>query len=150
MKKKRHVVMLVAGAGLFLALYQTWNRDYFRWPASAMERIEESASILRRLKAPARWCYPATSAVGNLWEEDQASSAIADCFSRLAPTSDFVEKSPREYVKRFYGANANGYICEVTLSTVWGNDRVVGSDCYYGIFRQDEFPGIGVTDEPFG
>lgn len=32
-------------------------------------------------------------------------------------------------MKQFYGARIGSETCEVTLSTVWNDDRIVGADC---------------------
>lgn len=146
----RAIVAVVSASVLALIVHLAWNRDYFRWPKSAEGRIDAMSDILRKLKGPASWCYPATSANGNLAIERRSPPGSDDCFAKLAPTSGYIEQYPQEYMKRSFGAEVDGLVCEVTLSTVWNDDRIVGSDCYYGIFREGEFPGIGATDEPFG
>ncbi|MDF1871894.1 hypothetical protein [Vannielia sp.] len=119
--------------------------DRFAWPQSAEARIEEMAEILRRIEGPARWCY-ASEHSGNLASGHKAE--LGRCFSRLAPASDFIEMYPRDYIKRFYRAREGTLFCEATLSTVWNDDRIVGADCYYGLFQRDD--GVGMTDDPFG
>ncbi|MFP3344602.1 hypothetical protein R0J87_19185, partial [Halomonas sp. SIMBA_159] len=60
------------------------------------------------------------------------------------------EVYPNDYIRRFYRASTGDKVCEVTLSTVFGNDRIVGSDCYYGIFYEIDDTGVGMTADPFG
>ncbi|MBW6421134.1 hypothetical protein KX729_06735 [Rhizobium sp. XQZ8] len=124
--------------------------DRFAWPQSAKDRIENMASTLRRIKGPARWCYPSTNPA-NLYRADRAIwSEINQCMTEIAPVSDYIEVYPREYMKRFYRANLGDKFCEVTLSTVYNDDRIVGSDCYYGLFPKDKDTGVGMTDDKFG
>lgn len=151
MQPKHFAIAFAIVAGLSVATSFVWNRDHFRWPVSAQERIDVMSAFLRKKQGPVSWCEAADSVASNRWAEfERTSPILADCFSRITPTSDFIEEAPREYMKRFYGATTAEYVCEVTLSTVWNEDRFVGSDCYYGIFKKDEFPGVGATDEPFG
>ena len=152
--KKRYAIqglVVTLGLGLYFAVDYVRHTDAFSWPESAKNRIEEMAEILRRIEAPASWCYPATSAQGNIeGARHDHPEELAACFAKLAPTSDYNEKYPREYIGRYYGAEAGGFVCEVTLSTNWNEDSVVGSPCYYGFFPVQDFPGLGATDEPFG
>ena len=53
-------------------------------------------------------------------------------------------------MKRYYRAETGPLFCEVTLSTVRGDERTVGSDCYYGLFEHDADEGVGMTDDPLG
>jgi len=39
---------------------------------------------------------------------------------------------------------------EGTLATVWNDDRSVDADCEYGLFKNTDYQGSGMTDDPFG
>ncbi len=150
MNRGKSFLALASALTFSLIVYQVLSRDYFRWPKSGMERIEVMADVLRRIKKPASWCYPADSSPRNLAVNDYEPVRLDECFSKLSPTSDFIEQYPQEYMKRFYGAEIDGFTCEVTLSTFWNDDHFVGSRCYYGFFPTKDFPGLGATDERFG
>ncbi|NTT87337.1 hypothetical protein [Tabrizicola fusiformis] len=150
MRRRRTYLALALATSLGLIAYQVFDRDYFRWPNSAQERIEVMADVLRRIEGPASWCYSAGSAQKNLAADRRVPPGAGQCFAKLVPTSDFIEEHPREFMKRFYGAEVDGFVCEVTLSTFWNDEHIVGSRCYYGVFNQGEFPFVGATDEPFG
>jgi hypothetical protein len=139
---------------LLLAGYTTWDAvrgmDRYFWPQSAKDRIENMASILRRIEAPARWCYPSDNAA-NLDDGGRvARTEIGKCLGSIKPAGDHIEVYPRDYMKRFYRANLGDKFCEVTLSTVYNDNRIVGSDCYYGLFPKDKDTGVGMTDDKFG
>lgn len=109
------------------------------------------ASIIRRIKSPARWCYPSRNPE-NIYNFDrrQAEQDFGRCLSAIAPVGDFQETMPGYYVKRLYRAEVGDKFCEVTLSTVFEDDRIVGSDCYFGFFPKARDTGIGMTDDKFG
>lgn len=145
---------LLIGFGVIsLGSLLTWefrSSDRFSWPNSAHRRIENMASILRSIEGPARWCYPSRNTLNLFNEEHGIKEQLYQCISRISPASDFEEVYPNGYIRRFYRASIGEKICEVTLSTVWDNNRIVGSDCYYGIFRDKDDTGVGMTADPFG
>lgn len=145
-------VLLVLGQE---AWYDFWNLDGFFWPESGHRRIEDMAAVLKRIKAPARWCYPSENKLNLLQQSYYWDTTFNHCVVSIQPATDFIEKdfAGREtdgYAKRFYRATLGSYVCEVTLSTDRGDDRIVGSDCYYGLFRSKDDKGVGMTDDPFG
>lgn len=105
------------------------------------------AKIIRKIEGPARWCYPSQNPL-NL--DHQFRDLTAACLANITPAGDFEEIYPEDYIRRFYRASLGDKFCEVTLSTVWNDDRIVGSDCYYGLFLKDDDTGPGLTDDPFG
>ncbi|MGV3550755.1 hypothetical protein [Rhizobium sp.] len=125
--------------------------DRFLWPKSAHERIENMASIIRRIKSPARWCDRSNNPE-NIYDFDpkEEEQDFGRCLSAITPVSDFRETSPGHYIKRFYRAEIGDKFCEVTLSTVFEDDRIVGSDCFFGFFPKARDTGIGMTDDKFG
>lgn len=125
--------------------------DEYRWPNSAHERIENMASILRSIEGPARWCDPSVNPLNLMNKIDRSKDILGQCISGLQPVSDYEEIYNNEYIRRFYRATFDDALfCEVTLSTVWNDDRIVGSDCYYGLFERSDDPGVGLTADPFG
>ncbi len=143
---------LIGGAAvLFLGVvvYDSLSPDRYSWPISAQKRIEGMAEIIHRIEGPARWCYPSRNAL-NLNRDGRFRDQTAACLSEITPASDFEEIDPNAYIRRFYRGSAGDMFCEVTLSTVRNNDRIVGSDCYYGLFYNDDDTGLGMTDDPFG
>lgn len=42
------------------------------------------------------------------------------------------------------------FFCEVMFLIVWNNDRIVGLDCYYGLFEYFDDIGIGLIVDLFG
>ena len=136
---------------LLLSLHYEAKLDKLYWPTSGQSRIEDMASILRRMREPARWCYPSGSP-DNLYvfDPDEAEKEFGRCISSIAPASDFQETEPHYYIKRFYRADIGDRFCEFTLSTVYDNDRLVGSDCYFGLFSKEKDTGVGMTDDEFG
>ena len=133
-----------------LLIWEFRNSDRFSWPNSAHHRIENMASILRSIEGPARWCNLLRNSLNPYNGVYEIQEHLEQCISRISPASDFEEVHPKEYIRRFYRASMEGKICEVTLSTVWDNDRIVGSDCYYGIFYDKDDTGVGMTADPFG
>lgn len=130
----------------------TWNAvrglDQLFWPQSARDRIENMASILRRIQAPSgNWCHPSDNSA-NLAKDRQ--DEMDKCITSIVPAGDYIEDHPGEYIKRFYRSSLGDRFCEVTLSTVYGNKRIVGSDCYFGLFLKEEDTGLGLTDDKFG
>ena len=149
---RRYAIIFV----IFL-IFAVWNlfflptvQDTLFWPRSAHQRIEEYASILRRIGGPAKWCYPSRHSDNLLKESPDLDAEAEMCIASIEPASDFIALYPDYYIRRHYRASTETYICEVTLSTVRNNDRTAGSDCYYGLFRKEEEPIVGVTDDPFG
>lgn len=143
----RIVLGFTAVALTALTLLEMSQSDRLAWPDSGTARIEEMAQVLRRIEGAARWCYPSqhpknVAAVAN--KETRA------CIAQITPAAAPVEVSERAYIKQFYRASSGDHFCEVTLSTVFGNDRVVGSDCYFGLFERRDDEGVGMTDDPFG
>jgi len=66
-------------------------------------------------------------------------------------TSELRGRSTDYYLKRFYRAEVGDKFCEVTLSRFDdGDERLVGSDCYLGLFPKAKDTGIGMTDDKFG
>lgn len=147
-KKLLIVLALAPLAGLLWAFISKDDRLF--WPDSAHGRIEEMASILRSIEGPARWCYPSQNALNLVNESERSQEKLNECMSSIAPVSEFEEIQQNYHVRRIYRATVNDRICEVTLSTVWRNDRIVGSDCYYGLFNKSDDTGIGLTSDPFG
>jgi hypothetical protein len=133
-----------------LLIWEFRDSDRFSWPNSAHRRIENMASILRSIEGPARWCYPSGNTLNLFNGDHEIKEQLEQCISRISPASDFEEVYPKEYIRRFYRASMGDKICEVTLSTVWDNDRIVGSDCYYGIFHDKDDTGVGMTADSFG
>lgn len=107
------------------------------------------ASVLREIEGPARWCYRSSNEDNLLNKDGSWRVELSQCISKIAPVSDFEEINENEYIRRFYRASVDGRFCEVTLSTVWRDDRIVGSDCYFGLFDQLDDTGIGLTADPF-
>lgn len=139
-------------AALLVSAHYPWPvvQDFLFWPDSAQRRIENRASIIRRIQAPARWCFPSTHA-GNLLNRDLSfKEKVNRCIGKIEPVSDFVENEPGKYLKRFYRAEIDGYVCEATLSAIRGDKRFAGFDCYYGLFESEKVPPIGATDDAFG
>ncbi|KQQ71241.1 MULTISPECIES: hypothetical protein [unclassified Rhizobium] len=133
-----------------LALWQPWETaDLLFWPTSAHRRIDDMAAILRTTKGPARWCVPSTNAANLAVHSREGQAEFSACVSHIEPASDFYE-TPKDYIQRFYRAKRGSLICEVNLSTVWNDDRIVGSDCYYGLFREKDDTGVGMTNDKFG
>ena len=132
----------------------TWtyanHGDEVFWPGSAMQRIEKNAAILRETLEPARWCYPSRHNSNLLSVDMHADGYLRDCLARIEPAGDFIERYPKEYMLRIYRAKTEGYFCEVTLSTTFNDHRTIGSDCYYGLSRNQDDMGVGMTDDPFG
>jgi hypothetical protein len=152
MFSRPHLVLSASATAMAaaVALWQPWETaDVLFWPTSAQGRIDEMASILRTIKGPARWCYPSKHA-SNLAETSRERRAdFSACVPQIEPASDFRE-TPKEYIQRLYRAKHGSLICEVNLSTMWNADRIVGSDCYYGLFREEDDTGVGMTDDKFG
>ena len=147
---KRFLIACVAVAltGLLMVLIR--GNDKYFWPVSAHGRIEKMASILRSIEGPARWCYPSVNAHKLINQNGYSDERLSRCMSRIAPVSDFEEIHEKEYVRRIYRVAIEESFCELTLSTVWNDDRVVGSDYYYGLFERSDDTGIGLTADPFG
>ena len=144
---KRVAFSLIIAALSTLALLGTSQSDRFAWPNSGAARIQEMAEILRRIEGPARWCAPS--------QHPKNIAAVADaetraCIAKIGPAAEPDEVIERGYIKQFFRATSGGKFCEVTFSTVFGNDRVVGSDCYFGLFERRDDEGLGMTDDPFG
>lgn len=108
------------------------------------------ASILRSIEGPARWCYPSRNTLNLVNGGHELREQLEQCVARISPASDFEEVYHKAYIRRFYRASMGDKICEVTLSTVWNNDRIVGSDCFYGFFHDEDDTGVGMTADPFG
>jgi hypothetical protein len=148
--KFRHKIMgvtvfLGVGVGVADALREN---DAIFWPKSAQDRIASMAKVLRKIEVPARWCTPIRHI--NSVPEKIGDPRLRACIAQIQPVSDYVEHYPRDHMKRFYRGRVEGYFCEVTLSTVFNDDRIVGSDCFYGLFRDGDDIGVGMTDDPFG
>lgn len=141
------------GALLLTGLFFLAVRDNDRlfWPKSGYSRIDEMAVILRKIEGPAKWCY-SSEHEQNLAHQTQRSRIFLEkCISKTQPIGDYEEVHKGEYIRRFYRASIEANLfCEVTLSTVRDNDRVVGSDCYYGLFEKSDDTGVGLTADPFG
>jgi hypothetical protein len=131
-------------------IFEFKSTDRFSWPKSAHNRIEGMASTLRSIEGPAKWCSPSGNSLSLLNHSDNVQSLLNECIASILPASEFEEIWPRDYMRRFYRAPLGDKFCEVTLSTVWNNDRIVGSDCYYGLFYKREDTGVGLTADPFG
>jgi hypothetical protein len=149
---KSRTARIVLALIVLIAALPTWNvvagLDQLFWPQSAKDRIENMASTLRRIQAPSgNWCYPSDNAA-NLSEDRQ--DEMDKCITSIAPVSDYIEEHPGEYIKRFYRSSLDDRFCDVTLSTVYRDDRIVGYDCYYGLFLKKEDTGVGMTDDKFG
>lgn len=144
---KRVAFGLIVAALSTLALFGISQSDRFAWPNSGAARIEEMAEILRRIEGPARWCAPSQHPKNIAVLADAETRA---CMAKIAPAAEPDEVYERGYIKQFYRATSGDKFCEVTLSTVFGNDRVVGSDCYFGLFERRDDEGLGMTDDPFG
>ncbi|MDB5551973.1 MAG: hypothetical protein JWL86_1957 [Rhizobium sp.] len=147
--------MISAFVLVVLALVYDHNKatlmDRFLWPKSAHERIEQMASILRRIRSPARWCYASDNPENiYVFKPHDKEGEMGKCLSSIAPVSNFNEKYKNFYIKRFYRAEVGDKFCEVTLSTVFNEDRIVGADCYFGLFPKNKDTGIGMTDDKFG
>ena len=142
------VLVLVPLAGILAFLFRQDDRLF--WPSSAHTRIESMASILRELEGPAGWCYPSSNELNLLNQNGNWQIQLSQCMSRIVPVSGFEEIHERQYIRQFYRASVNDKFCEVTLSTVWKDERVVGADCYYGLFDQLDDTGVGLTSDPFG
>lgn len=125
-------------------------QDRLYWPKSAEHRIETFASDLRRFQGPAQSCYSSSASANLLNKGLGLRSEFGNCVSNITPVSGFIEEYPGEYIKRYYRATSGRYLCEVTLSTMRGLERLVGSDCYFGLFEIQENPVVGITDDPFG
>ncbi|MEM1077308.1 MAG: hypothetical protein AAGI09_02170 [Pseudomonadota bacterium] len=108
------------------------------------------ASVLREIESPAKWCYPSSNERNLLNQNGSFRVQLSQCLSKVAPVSGFEEIQQNEYIRRFYRASVDDRFCEVTLSTVWREDRIVGSDCFYGLFDQSDDTGIGLSADPFG
>jgi len=151
---KLSLALVVLSPVLLILGDETWL--YFRyldslfWPASAHRRIEDRAAILVRIKGPARWCYMSENKLNLLQKNFDWDTSFKECVANIKPVSDFIEQDKDYYIKRFYRAAKGDYFCEVTLSTVRDDDRIVGSDCYYGLFQRKDDKGVGMTDDPFG
>jgi hypothetical protein len=141
---------LLAVALTSLAVLKIKSTDRFSWPSSAHARIEESASILRTIEGPARWCYPSVNTNNLAGRLENSRALLGQCMANISAVSEFEEIYENAYIRRFYRATVDDFFCEVTLSTVWNNDRIVGSDCYYGLFQHSDDTGIGLTADPFG
>jgi hypothetical protein len=154
-KKAIGIIALAALAVMALNMVFEYGRAMlmgeFEWPKSAHIRIEDMASILRRIRAPASWCYPSENPA-NIYVSDpnEEEQEFGRCMSSIKPVSDFYETDPGYYVKRFYRGEVEGKFCEFTLSTVNSDDRIVGSDCYFGLFPKEKDRGVGMTDDKFG
>jgi hypothetical protein len=147
--------MISAFLAVVLMLVYDYNKatlmDRFLWPTSAHQRIEGMASILRRIRQPARWCYSSDNPA-NIYAFDpkEKEQDFGRCMSSIEPVSEFQETMPGYYVRRFYRAAIGDKFCEVTLSTVYEDDRIVGSDCYFGLFPKAKDAGVGMTNDKFG
>ncbi|SMP22984.1 hypothetical protein SAMN06265373_104306 [Shimia sagamensis] len=150
MKLKPSLVGLAVLLISVLFVFEFKSSDRFSWPKSAHNRIEKMASMIQSIEGPARWCTPSRNPLNLLNSNDNLKSQLNECIAIISPASEFEEVYPRDYMRRFYRAQVEGKFCEVTLSTVWNNDRVVGSDCYYGLFDKREDTGVGLTADPFG
>jgi hypothetical protein len=141
------LMMLILG----LNSWKAGILDRVDWPQSAHQRIENMASIIRRLRSPARWCHPSDNPE-NIYEfePEEKEQDFGRCLSAIAPVSDFQETQPGYYVRRFYRGQVDDKFCEVTLSTVFEGERIVGSDCYFGWFPKAKDGGVGMTDDKFG
>jgi len=147
---KRALIACVAVLLAGLVGFSAAKVDMFFWPHSAHNRIEKMAAIIRRIEGPARWCSPSVDPRNQVRVADGFQEELRQCLAAISPASDFQEIYENDYIRRFYRATIQDRFCEVTLSTVWGNDRIVGFDCYYGLFEQSDDTGIGMTADPFG
>jgi len=150
MKRKRRygigAAVIAAVGALFFVL------EAPRWPEDGEASIENMANIIRRIERPARWCYPTRNPISvNYTVKDDR---FTRCLRDIRPASDYIgwtggDYPNGDYIKRFYRAEIEGYFCEVTLSKM-NRERMVGSDCYFGLFREGDDTGLGMTDDPFG
>ncbi|MGH1467099.1 MAG: hypothetical protein ACRBBQ_17230 [Cognatishimia sp.] len=124
-----------------------WPTDRFNWPESGEKRIDEMARILHRIKGPARWC---SASRNPLSVATQHRLEVKNCMAKIEATSLPFIAARDGALKQFWSAREAGFVCEVTLATVKGNNRVVGSDCYYGLFHGQDYEAEGMTDDPFG
>jgi hypothetical protein len=145
---------LLIGVGVIvlggLLIWDFRSSDRFSWPNSAHRRIENMASVLRSIEGPARWCDPSRNTLNLANGNHEIKEQLQQFISRISPASNFEEVHPKGYIRRFYRASIGEKFCEVTLSTVWDDDRVVGSDCFYGIYHEEDDQGVGMTADPFG
>ena len=155
MNKALLVKAIIAGAALLslaIAIDTDLRSDAVAWPTSAHARIEAKAQIIRKIEGPARWCssssHPAN--IENMDDDETRHARARACMAKIEPVSDFIERHANEYMLRFYRADLGDEFCEATLSHVWNDERIVGSDCYYGLFKKEDDEGIGMTDDPFG
>lgn len=136
-------------AGLCVALGA--GNDRLFWPSSAHNRIEKMASVLRFIEGPAKWCYASTHSLNLVNQNGYPKDLLGRCIQRIEPASNFEEIHKKHYIRRIFRAEVErDLFCEVTLSTVWNDERIVDSDCYYGLFKQSDDTGIGLTADPFG
>lgn len=143
--KWRKLLVGIAVCSLGVATHDFLASDQVRWPTSGEERIEGHVEFLKEIERPSSSCYPSRNLLA-INDRDELSA----CTVKLEPVSDPIEFYPREYIKRFYRGDHGDLFCEYTISTVFNIDRIVGSDCYYGLFRKEDDTGIGMTDDPFG
>ncbi|MFM2278914.1 MAG: hypothetical protein RLZZ444_1145 [Pseudomonadota bacterium] len=144
-------ICAVLAVGSVVAYNRTLIWPELLWPQSAHAHIEEMASILRRMRAPASWCTPSRNPANiYVFDPKEQEQIFGSCLSLIEPASDFLETEPGHYVKRFYRAEVGDKFCEVTLSTVNDDERIVGSDCYFAFFPKVKDTGTGMTDDPFG
>jgi hypothetical protein len=136
------VVLLVAS---YVSYYRFYDEMY--WPGSAHGRIQSAARAIQENGKTVGGCY---SSRNTLNIAEKAPEALKACLLLIEPIGEFIEEHPREYIKRFYRAHQGGRVCEITLSTTWNENRIVGSDCYYGLFEGSSYEGIGMTDDPYG
>ncbi|MFP3383681.1 hypothetical protein [Tritonibacter sp. SIMBA_163] len=147
---KRMLISLGVLSVASLLIWEFRSSDRFTWPDSAHRRIEQMASVLRKIEGPARWCSPSRNTLNLVNKDLEIREQLSQCMSEISPAGSFEEVYPNDYIRRFYRASTGDKVCEVTLSTVFGNDRIVGSDCYYGIFYEIDDTGVGMTADPFG
>lgn len=163
---KGYVTFAFLSGAVLLATMGAWNlftsMDALFWPQTGRERIEWMASSIQTKKRPTTWCRPSNHPKNTYeFNRDEETSDIGRCLSSIKAASDFRSDFRGNlepfYLKRFYRGEIGGSFCEVTLSTFEGNDntffgedRIVGSECYFGIFPKTEDVGIGMTDDKFG
>lgn len=129
----------------YFVLTSDLTEDRLGWPTSGEKRIVRGVELVKEIKGPYRSCYMTRNSLA-IRDRDELSA----CTVKLEPVSDPIEVYPRGYIKQFYRGDHGDLFCEYTMSTFFGNDRIVGSDCYYGLFRKKDDTGIGMTDDPFG